>query len=241
MGNHRHSDAERRSWRSEGFCERGAQTWAGLLPAWFYKGQDLCLGFSCQKPPSHHMMMSLIPRDLSVKTEWFWLPSSPLTSLLYRKGSVLESGRIPKWGLQPGCKTSLEEICLIMGFKKWPSCGSGSQLEKPTSYWVKIICGLLTIYNEIIPGENSRALHLYCLAQGLPQCRNSQIWVQRMNLLSLIWETRQGAAYNEGQGPCHGQRNPRALSYVGAFMTSLIHLLHHKGCAPSSQFPWPLP
>ena len=42
------------------------------------------------------MMMSLIPRDLGVKTEWFWLPSFPLKSLLYSKGSVLESGRIPK-------------------------------------------------------------------------------------------------------------------------------------------------
>lgn len=30
----------------------------------------------------------------------------------------------------PGFKTNLEEICLIMGFKKWPSCGSGSQLKK---------------------------------------------------------------------------------------------------------------
>lgn len=41
------------------------------------------------------MMMSLIPRDLGVKTEWFWLPSSPLTSLLYSESS-LESGRIQK-------------------------------------------------------------------------------------------------------------------------------------------------
>lgn len=38
-------------------------------------------------------MMNLIPRDLGVKTEGFGLPSSPLTSLLYSKGSVLESGR----------------------------------------------------------------------------------------------------------------------------------------------------
>lgn len=45
------------------------------------------------------MMMSLIPMDLGVKTEWFWLPSSPLTFLLYSKGSVLESGRIQKLGL----------------------------------------------------------------------------------------------------------------------------------------------
>ena len=67
----------------------------------------------------------------------------------------------------------------------------------------------LTIYNEIIPGENSWDLHFYCLAKGLSQCRNSQICIHRMYLFQLIWEARQGDAYNEGQGPCHGQRNPK--------------------------------
>ena len=52
----------------------------------------------------------------------------------------------------PGCKDSLREICLITGFKKWPSCGSGSQLKKPTSYWVKIICVLF----DYIQWDNPR-------------------------------------------------------------------------------------
>lgn len=47
----------------------------------------------------HDTTMSLIPRDLGEKTEWFWLPSSPLTSLPHSKGSVLKSGRIQKPGL----------------------------------------------------------------------------------------------------------------------------------------------
>lgn len=89
--NHRHEDTEQSSWGPEGCCEWGSQTWTGLLPAWFYSGGDLYLGFSCQKPQSHDMMMSLIPGDLGVKTEWFWLPSSPLSFLLCREGRVPES------------------------------------------------------------------------------------------------------------------------------------------------------
>lgn len=104
---HRHEDAEWSSWRSERCCEWGSQTWADLLPAWFYSGGDLCLGFFCQKPQSHDMMMSLIPGDLGVKTEWFWLPSSPLSFLLCSKGSVPESGRIQKWGLHLVAKLAL--------------------------------------------------------------------------------------------------------------------------------------
>lgn len=50
---------------------------AGLFPTWFYNEGYLCLGFSCQRPLSHDMMMSLIPRDLGVKTEWFGLPPLP--------------------------------------------------------------------------------------------------------------------------------------------------------------------
>lgn len=71
--------------------------------------------------------------------------------------------------------------------------------KKTHKLWVKIIHGLLTIYSEVIPGENNHNLYFYCPAQGLPQCRNSQTWVQRMNLFSLIWEARWGDAYNEGQ------------------------------------------
>lgn len=147
------------------------------------------------------MMMSLIPGDLGVQTEWFWLLSSPLTSLLYSEGSVLESGRIQKWGA-PGCKTSPVEICLIIIFFKkmtFPWSWLSAEKKKPHKLWVKIIHGLLTIYSEVIPGENNHNLYFYCPAQGLPQCRNSQMWAQRMNLFSLIWEARWGDAYNEGQ------------------------------------------
>lgn len=83
---------------------RSNMGWAFSL--WFYNGRDLCLGFSCQKHPSHHMMMSLIPRDLGVKTEWFWLPPF-LKSLLYSKGSSFELCRILKQRSAPGCKDSL--------------------------------------------------------------------------------------------------------------------------------------
>lgn len=91
---------------------RGFMSWLFLSEAsesW-YDDEPNPQGFGCEDRMVLAALLSPHVSTLQRKQPWV------------RQDSEMRSA--------PGCKTSLGEIHLIMGFKKWPSCGSGSPLKK---------------------------------------------------------------------------------------------------------------
>lgn len=154
---------------------RGFMSWLFLSEAsesW-YDDESNPRGFGCED----RMVLAALLSPLISALQWrqrSWV----------RQDSEMRSA--------PGCKTSLGEIRLIIGFKKWPSCGSGSQLK--TTH--KLVGQDYLWSFEHIQWNNPRREQSSSSGSlpstGTATVAETPICVQRMNLVSLVWETTQG-------------------------------------------------